>query len=32
MQALLRGDEATVASDPATLATVEAWQDANPSP
>ena len=32
MQALLRGDEATVASDPATLATVRAWQDANPTP
>ena len=32
MQALLRGDEATVASDPATLATVKAWQDANPTP
>jgi len=30
MQALLRGDEVTVAADPATLAAVEAWREANP--
>jgi glucose-6-phosphate isomerase len=30
MQALLRGDEVTVAADPATLAAVKAWREANP--
>ena len=30
MQALLRGDEVTVAADPATLAAVKAWRKANP--
>lgn len=32
MQALLRGDEVTVNTDPSTLAAAKAWQDANPNP